>query len=91
VSDYRIGLFRHEQELAEISVDSERYVEVCRLLRLRFPPEQGFSLHIQRRRELRRILEQGPQGLRLLGIEYRHEEVPEAPLASLEKCAGRPI
>ncbi|MNJ72948.1 hypothetical protein D3C77_696700 [compost metagenome] len=34
-------------------------------------------LHIERRRELRRILEQGPDGLRLLGIEYRPEEVPE--------------
>ncbi|MNT93439.1 hypothetical protein D3C72_2349190 [compost metagenome] len=50
---------------------------MTRQLRTRFPEEEGFSLHIQRRRELRRVLEQGPEGLRLLGIEYRHEEVPD--------------
>lgn len=77
MSDYRISLRRDESLLAELSVSQARYVEMTRELRKRFPGEEGFSLHIQRRRELRRILEQGPDGLRLLGIEYRHEEVPE--------------
>ncbi|GEM_PF-989661 len=77
MSDYRIALLREEQMLAELSVSSARYVEVCRELRRRFSAEEGFSLRIERRRELRRILEQGPDGLRLLGIEYRHEKVPE--------------
>ncbi|MDH4607759.1 hypothetical protein [Pseudomonas sp. BN102] len=77
MSDYRISLHRDQILLAELSVSQARYVEMARELRERFPREEGFSLHIQRRRELRRILEQGPEGLRLLGIEYRHEEVPE--------------
>lgn len=77
MSDYRIGLRRDQVLLAELSVNQACYVEVTRELRARFPREEGFSLHIERRRELRRILEQGPEGLRLLGIEYRHEEVPD--------------
>ncbi|TBU92917.1 hypothetical protein [Phytopseudomonas dryadis] len=75
MSDYRIVLSRSGLMLAELSVSSARYVEVCRELRQRFPVEEGFELYIERLREMRRILEQGPQGLRLLGIEYRHEEV----------------
>ncbi|WP_263144447.1 hypothetical protein [Pseudomonas sp. RIT-PI-AD] len=77
MSDYRIVLDRNGQVFAELSVSSARYVEVCREMRQRFPLEDGFDLHIERRRELRRILEQGPDGLRLLGIEYRHEQVPD--------------
>jgi hypothetical protein len=77
MSDYRISLRRDDVLLAELSVSQARYVEMSRELRTRFPHEEGFSLHIERRRELRRILEQGPEGLRLLGIEYRHEEVHE--------------
>ncbi|WP_342244050.1 hypothetical protein [Pseudomonas sp. OTU5201] len=77
MSDYRISLRRDEVLLAELSVSQARYVEMTRELRKRFPREEGFTLHIERRRELRRILEQGPDGLRLLGIEYRHEEVSE--------------
>ncbi|TRX75104.1 hypothetical protein [Pseudomonas mangiferae] len=77
MSDYRIALLREGQLLAELSVDCARYVDVCRELRRRFPGEEGFALRIERRRELRRILEQGPDGLRLLGIEYRHEQVPD--------------
>lgn len=76
MSDYRIVLSRNGLLLTEMSVSSARYVEVCRELRLRFPSDQGFELYIERRRELRRILEQSSQGLRLLGVEYRHEEVP---------------
>lgn len=77
MNDYRISLRRDDVLLAELSVSQARYVEMTRELRKRFPREEGFSLHIERRRELRRILEQGPDGLRLLGVEYRHEEVPE--------------
>ncbi|AYF88890.1 hypothetical protein SA496_28325 [Pseudomonas sp. JS3066] len=77
MSDYRISLRRDDVLFAEISVSQARYVEMTREMRKRFPREEGFSLHIERRRELRRILEQGPDGLRLLGVEYRHEEVPE--------------
>ncbi|BAN46218.1 hypothetical protein D9M68_998720 [compost metagenome] len=77
MNDYRIHLRRDQVLMAEINVSQARYVEMTRELRQRFPAEDGFSLHIERRRELRRILEQGPEGLRLLGIEYRHEEVPE--------------
>ncbi|TBU78785.1 hypothetical protein [Phytopseudomonas daroniae] len=77
MSDYRIVLSRNGLLLTEMSVSSVRYVEVCRELRLRFPSDEGFELYIERRRELRRILEQSSQGLRLLGVEYRHEEVPQ--------------
>ncbi|NWL75815.1 hypothetical protein DM872_03010 [Pseudomonas taiwanensis] len=77
MSDYRISLRRDDVLFAEISVSQARYVEMTHEMRKRFPREEGFSLHIERRRELRRILEQGPDGLRLLGVEYRHEEVSE--------------
>lgn len=77
MSDFRISLRRDEVLLAELSVSQARYAEMTRELRERFPREEGFSLYIERRRELRRVLEQGPDGLRLLGIEYHHEEVPE--------------
>ncbi|MBD2840132.1 hypothetical protein ID144_24105 [Pseudomonas sp. JM0905a] len=77
MSDYRISLHREDVLLAELSVSQARYVELTRELRTRFPREDGFSLHIERRREVRRILEQSPDGLRLLGVEYRHEKVPE--------------
>ncbi|QEY60944.1 hypothetical protein FXN65_02340 [Metapseudomonas lalkuanensis] len=77
MSDYRISLHREDVLLAELSVSQTRYVELTRELRARFPREDGFSLHIERRREVRRILEQSPDGLRLLGVEYRHEKVPE--------------
>ncbi|MDH4560819.1 hypothetical protein [Pseudomonas sp. BN411] len=77
MSDYRISLHREDVLLAELSVSQARYVELTRELRARFPREDGFSLHIERRREVRRILEQSPDGLRLLGVEYRHEKVPE--------------
>lgn len=77
MSDYRIVLSRNGLLLAELSVSSARYVEVSRELRERFPQDEGFALQIERRREVRRILEQNTQGLRLLGIEYRHEAVPQ--------------
>ncbi|UCO98679.1 hypothetical protein LF844_02330 [Metapseudomonas lalkuanensis] len=77
MSDYRISLHREDVLLAELSVSQTRYVELTRELRARFPRKDGFSLHIERRREVRRILEQSPDGLRLLGVEYRHEKVPE--------------
>ncbi|MDH4870148.1 hypothetical protein [Pseudomonas sp. BN515] len=77
MSDYRISLHREDVLLAELSVSQARYVELTRELRARFPREDGFSLHIERRREVRRILEQSPDGLRLLSVEYRHEKVPE--------------
>ena len=77
MSDYRIVLSRNGLLLAELSVSSARYVEVSRELRERFSQDEGFALQIERRREVRRILEQNAQGLRLLGIEYRHEEVPQ--------------
>ena len=77
MSDYRIVLSRNGLLLTEMNVSSARYVEVCGELRLRFPGDQGFELCIERRRELRRILEQSSQGVRLLGVEYRHEEVPQ--------------
>ncbi len=77
MSDYRISLRRDDVLFAEISVSRARYEEMTREMRKRFPREEGFSLHIEHRREFRRILEQGPDGLRLLGIEYRQEEVSE--------------
>jgi len=77
MSDYRISLQREDVLLAELSVSQARYVELTRELRKRFPREDGFSLRIERRREVRRILEQSPDGLRLLGVEYRHEKVPD--------------
>ncbi|MDW3711032.1 MULTISPECIES: hypothetical protein [unclassified Pseudomonas] len=77
MSDYQINLERHGVLLATLEVSQARYVETTALLRERFPLADGFGLRIRRRRELRRILEQGPEGLRLLGIEYRHEEVPD--------------
>ncbi|CAD5109814.1 hypothetical protein [Zestomonas carbonaria] len=76
MSDYQITLHRDEILLANLTVSPARYVEMVALLRERFPQSEGFSLHIQRRRELRRVLEQSPEGLRLLGIVYSHEEVP---------------
>lgn len=75
--DYQIALHHDEVLLTTLSVAPARYVEVVALLHERFPADQGFSLHIQRRREMRRILEQSPEGLRLLGVVYHHEEVPE--------------
>ncbi|MDU9410810.1 hypothetical protein ACPA5B_29035 [Pseudomonas solani] len=77
MSDYQITLERNGVLFANLEVSQARYVEMTALLRERFPAAEGFALRIRRRRELRRILEQGPEGLRLLGIEYRHEEVPE--------------
>ncbi|MCY1352714.1 hypothetical protein D9M68_372630 [compost metagenome] len=77
MNDYQIALQRDGVLLASLTVSPLRYVEMVALLRGRFPAEEGFSLHIQRRRELRRVLEQSPEGLRLLGIVYHHDEVPE--------------
>lgn len=77
MSDYLIALCRDGLLLAELRVASARYPQIRDELEQRFPAGEGFGLRIERRRELRRIVEQGPQGVRLLGIEYRHEEVIE--------------
>ncbi|MBD9483670.1 hypothetical protein IB229_11850 [Pseudomonas sp. PDM14] len=74
MNDYRIQLLRDERLLAEMTVAAARFIELHEELLQRFPAAEGFSLHIQIRRERRRVVEQGPQGLRLLGIEYEYEE-----------------
>lgn len=77
MSDYLISLCRDGLLLAELKVASARYPQLRHELEHRFPAGEGFGLRIERRRELRRIVEQSPQGVRLLGIEYGHAEVIE--------------
>lgn len=78
MNDYRIQLLRDERLLAEMTVAAARFDELHEELVQRFPHSDGFSLHIQIRRERRRVVEQGPQGLRLLGIEYEYEDCQHA-------------
>jgi hypothetical protein len=73
MNDYHITLLDGDMQLAELSVRSEQYRQVRRLLVERFPPEQGFVLVVEGGRELRRVLGLNHHGRRQIRIEYRQQ------------------
>lgn len=77
LSDYLITLSQSGRLLASMTVSAARFAEVRELMRQRFPAGDGFELRIETRRESRRLLEQGPQGVRLLAVEYMTEELKD--------------
>ncbi len=74
-----IGLAGDEQADTRVHGGPERavhhYAQIRALLAERFAADEGFSLRIERRHERQRILEQGPHGIRVLGIGYRLEAI----------------
>lgn len=77
LSDYLITLSQSGRLLASMTVSAARFAEVRELMRQRFPAGDGFELRFETRREKRRLLEQGPQGVRLLAVEYMTEELKD--------------
>ncbi|AVK07730.1 MULTISPECIES: hypothetical protein [Pseudomonas aeruginosa group] len=75
MNDYLITLSQAGRLLARMEVSAARFAEVRELMRRRFPNEDGFELRFETRRESRRVLEQGPRGVRLLAVEYATEEL----------------
>jgi len=78
MNEYQIQLQRHGRLWAELTVSGSRLAEVHDELRNRFAADVGFNLRIQRRKEQRRIVECGPDGVRLLGIQYQYLECEDA-------------
>ncbi|MDG9925906.1 MULTISPECIES: hypothetical protein [unclassified Pseudomonas] len=78
MNDYLIQLHRDDCLWAELMVPGARLNEVREELAQRFPSSEGFSLRVQQRKEQRRIVECGPEGIRLLGVQYQYLEHEEA-------------
>lgn len=74
MNEFLIQLHRDDCLWAELTVAGARLAEVRDELRRRFPATEGFALRIQQRREQRRIVECGPGGIRLLGVQYQYLE-----------------
>ena len=78
MNDYLIQLHRDDCLWAELTVGGTRLAEIRAEFAQRFPSSEGFSLRVQQRQEQRRIVECGPEGIRLLGVQYRYLELDEA-------------
>ncbi|MBD9413107.1 hypothetical protein IB234_00930 [Pseudomonas sp. PDM16] len=78
MNDYLIQLHRDGCLWAELTVAGARLNEVRSELWSRFPTAEGFSLRVQQRKEQRRIVECGPDGIRLLGVQYQYLEYEDA-------------
>ena len=78
MNDYLIQLHRDGRLWTELTVGAARLDKVRGELAGRFPAAEGFSLRVQQRREQRRIVECGPDGIRLLGVHYHYLEYPDA-------------
>ena len=78
MNDYLIQLYRDNCLWAEMTVAGARLSEVRGELQSRFPTAEGFSLRVQQRKEQRRIVECGPDGIRLLGVQYQYLEYEDA-------------
>ena len=78
MNEYLIQLHRDDRLWAELVVGGARLSEVRGELQSRFPATEGFRLRVQRRQEQRRIVECGPEGIRLLGVQYQYLDHPEA-------------
>lgn len=77
MSDYQISLYAQDVLLTCMPVSARHYPTLLALLRQRFSEQQGFTLQVQRRYEVRRLIEQGPAGIRLLGVDYHLETVTD--------------
>ena len=78
MNEYLIQLHRDDCLWAELTVPGARLNEVRAELAQRFPSAEGFSLRVQQRKEQRRIVECGPEGIRLLGVQYQYLELEQA-------------
>jgi len=78
MNEYLIQLHRDDCLWAELTVNGARLSEVRDELARRFPSAEGFTLRVQQRQEQRRIVECGPDGIRLLGVQYRYLELEGA-------------
>lgn len=78
MNDYLIQLHRDGCLWAELTVAGARLNEVRSELWSRFPTAEGFSLRVQQRKEQLRIVECGPDGIRLLGVQYQYLEYEDA-------------
>ncbi|WJN59171.1 hypothetical protein [Pseudomonas sp. SO81] len=78
MNEYLIQLHRDDCLWAELMVTGARLSEVRDELAQRFLATEGFSLRVQQRQEQRRIVECGPEGIRLLGVQYRYLELEQA-------------
>ncbi|WP_394561291.1 hypothetical protein [Aquipseudomonas alcaligenes] len=78
MNEYLIQLHRDDCLWAELTVAGARLGEVRGELHSRFPVAEGFSLRVQQRKEQRRIVECGPDGIRLLGVQYQYLEHDDA-------------
>ncbi len=78
MNEYLIQLHRDGCLWAELTVAGARLNEVRSELWSRFPTTEGFSLRVQQRKEQRRIVECGPDGIRLLGVQYQYLEYEDA-------------
>ena len=76
LSDYLITLSQSGRLLASMTVSAARFAEVRELMRQRFPPATASNC-ASKRAGKRRLLEQGPQGVRLLAVEYMTEELKD--------------
>ncbi len=77
MSDYQISLYAQDVLLTCMPVSARHYPTLLALLRQHFSEHQGFTLQVQRRHEVRRLIEQGPTGIRLLGVDYHLETVTD--------------
>ncbi|WP_252271792.1 hypothetical protein [Pseudomonas subflava] len=78
MNEYLIQLHRDGCLWAEMTVTGARLDEVRGELQRRFPEAEGFTLGVQQRKEQRRIVECGPEGIRLLGVQYQYLELDDA-------------
>ncbi|SMC25342.1 hypothetical protein SAMN02745857_02136 [Andreprevotia lacus DSM 23236] len=73
---YRIRLWHHEQLWGDFIVEPQRSEAVVQALLALWSAGQGYRCELARASDERRILESGPQGVRVLGVEYLFEAIP---------------
>lgn len=78
---YRIRLWHREQLWGDFITEPQQGAAIVQTLLAQWPPELGYRCELARASDERRLLESGPQGIRLLGVEYLFEAMPA--LASL--------
>ncbi|KAF0814873.1 hypothetical protein IGB42_00929 [Andreprevotia sp. IGB-42] len=66
---YRLIIWRHDEMLGFFETETPRAREAVDQILQHLPSREGFRVEVQTAQGERRILESGPDGLRVLGTE----------------------
>ena len=66
---YRLFVYRHDKPLGHFDADSVDALDAVRDIAARLPAQDGYRLELAVAHDERRLLESGPDGLRVLARE----------------------